>query len=136
MPQPKPTAFSPQQDPANSEPSPAADEDPVLPDSKVKQSAQSTDPPQIPPIDADPAAKISADPPLQDAPPTTIQLSPQPNESSTTLFIGGKTDGEESSSGLGALIYNTFGRLDPTAKETTPPIPKLQMQTPSPLFQQ
>lgn len=52
----------------------------------------------------------------EDSPPTTLQLEPQPNERPTTVFIGGKSDGEENTSGIGALIFNALGKLDPTAK--------------------
>lgn len=134
MPHPKDTGISSNQDPAISKPSPI-DQATVVPNANVQKAGQSADSPiknadpsdapaehgvesptaaQSTPQDEDP----DQEPGLQgkSSPPTTIQLGPQPNGTPTTIFIGGKIDAEESTSGMGALIFNALGRVDPTAK--------------------
>ena len=102
-------------DPKVQQPGQSADNTPVSPDPKAQQPGNSADPPQTPPKIVEPNLP---DPTSQgkETPPTTIQLRPQPNEKPTTIFIGGTTDGKKSTSGIGALIFNAFGKVDPTAK--------------------
>ena len=114
-PQPTQTAIFPDLDPANSKPPTPADTTAVLPDASPQQPRKSTNPPKNPPITVDPNL---LEPVYQakEQPPTTIQLGPQSNEKPTTIFLGGKSGGKKSTSGIGALILNAFGKVDPPAK--------------------
>ncbi len=78
------------------------------------------------PKDADPNLSVHQDPAAQGngPPPMTIRLRPGTNEQPTTIFLGGNNAGTESTSGLGALIYNAFGKVDPTVKTNDASDPK------------
>ena len=68
------------------------------------------------------------------SPPMTIQLGPQSNKRPTTIFLGGGPDEGESSSGLGALIFNALGRVEPTAKPDSSSDPKVSIGDPASSF--
>lgn len=151
-PQPTYTAILPGQVPANDIPSPPAHKAPITPDPNAQQPAQSADAPQgedpnhpvnhdptspgdvspNPSQDEDPDDPVNQDPAPQGkiSPPTTIQLGQQPKERPTTIFVGGKVDGEESTSGIGALIFNAFGKIDPTPKPEGSSDPKASIADP------
>ena len=143
-PPPKQTAVISDQDPANNKPSPPTDEAPIQPDPNGQQPAQSAHPLQAPPGNADPTAVGSTDPndPVyhdpasqgKDPPSTTIQLGPQSNQKPTTIFLGGKSDGQDGTAGLGALIYSALGRGDPTANPGGASDPKVSLADPAAPF--
>ena len=147
-PQPTDTTLLPGQVPANNEPSPPTPKAPIPPDPNVQQPAQSADTPQgedptspgdVSPDssqDENPDDPVNKDPAPQGkmSTPTTIQLGQQPKEIPTTIFVGGKVEGEESSSGIGALIINAFGKIDPTPKPDGSSDPKASVADPASSF--
>ena len=145
VPQPQNTAGPLDQHPADSTTPTPTDDAPVLPDPNVQRPTQPADPQQIPSNDGDPAAtKDSGDPYNVQSPtstigssqegdsndltqndpavqdegslPTTIQLGPQPNQKPTTIYVGSGSSEEASASGIGAIIYNAFGKVNPTTR--------------------
>ena len=155
-PQPTHTAILPGQVPANDNPSPPAQKAPIVPDPNAQQPAQSADPlqgedPNHPAIHdptspgegssdpsqvEDPDNPVNHDPASQGEipPPTTIQLGQQPDQRPTTIFVGGEADREESTSGIGALIFNALGRVDPTLKPDGSSDPKAAVADPAASF--
>ena len=143
VPQPQNTAGPSDQHPGDSTTPTPTDDAPVLPDLNAQRPAQPADPQRIPSNDGDPAAaKVSRDPYNVQSPtsttgnsqegdpddstqndptvqddgstPTTIQLGPQPNQKPTTIYVGSGSSEEASTSGIGAIIYNAFGKVSPT----------------------
>ena len=118
---PEPTAKQPpaqSADPSYSKSLRPGEEAPVHPDPSVPPPAQSADPSPISPEVIDPNLSDHPDAASQrkGLPQTTIQLWPQPNQAPTTIFIGSKSDTEESPTSIGALIVNGFGKLGIPAK--------------------
>lgn len=118
VPQPKHTAISPDADPANDKPPTPADKSPTLLDPSAQQPRESADPPTTSPKNLDPDLLAHDDPASQGKalPPTTIQLQPQSDKKPTTILLDSKSDENETTSGIGALIFNALGKIDPTAK--------------------
>lgn len=127
VPQPKHSVILPDADPANSKPPTPADKSPVLPDPSAQQPGESADPPETSPKNLDPDLLAHDDPASQgkDLPPTTVQLRPQSDEKPTTILLGTKSDGKETTSGIGALIFNALGKVDPTEKPQGTSDPKV-----------
>ena len=118
LPQPGHTTNSFDPDSTNSNALTPAEESPVVPDPGEQQPENSADPPKNLPNNGDPHLSVDQDPaPQGKAPPlTTIHLQPQSDEKPTTISLGTLSVGKEATSGIGALIFDAFGKMDPTAK--------------------
>ena len=89
---------------------------PLILDPGEQQPENSADPPKTSPNNEDPHLSVPHDPPPQGKLPplTTIHLQPQSDEKPTTISLGNPPVARETTTGIGALIFDAFRKVDPT----------------------
>ena len=119
-------------DSTNSNAPTPADKSPVIPDPGDQQHKNSADPPKTSPNNGDPRLSVHHDPAPQGKAslPTTIHLQPQSDEKPTTISLGKPSVGMETTPGIGALIFDAFHKVDPTAKSDGASDPKFSVADP------